>query len=119
MDNWRFQHLKSSLSLSIKSREDPSWSRTAEKLMQSLDRAGIKYSSKAGEIAEFEINGLKIGLVAFSFGSSPRSVVHPESALREIGSLSPHYDILLVSVHGGSEGMPALHVRNESEFFRW
>jgi len=84
---------------------------------RTLDRAGIKYSSKAGEIAEFGINGLKIGLVAFSFGSPPRSVVHPDSALREIGSLSVNYDIFIVSVHGGSEGMPALHVKNESEFF--
>lgn len=84
---------------------------------RTLDRAGIKYSSKAGEIAEFEINGLKIGLVAFSFGSPPRSVVHPASALREIGSLSVNYDIFVVSVHGGGEGMPALHVKNESEFF--
>ncbi len=84
---------------------------------RTLKRAGIKYSSKAGEIAEFEINGLKIGLVAFSFGSPPRSVVHPDSALGEIGSLSVNYDIFIVSVHGGSEGAHALHVKNESEFF--
>lgn len=84
---------------------------------RTLNRAGIKYSSKAGEIAEFQINGLKIGLVAFSFGSPPRSVVHPDSALAEIGSLSVNYDIFIVSVHGGGEGIPALHVKNESEFF--
>ncbi len=84
---------------------------------KTLKRAGIKYSSKAGEIAEFEVNGLKVGLAAFSFGSPPRSVVHPDSALAEIGSLSANYDVFIVSVHGGSEGMPALHVKNESEFF--
>lgn len=84
---------------------------------KTLKRAGIKFSSKAGEIAEFEINGLKIGLVAFSFGPPPRSLVHPDNALAEIGSLSANYDIFIVSVHGGNEGMPALHVKNEAESF--
>ena len=53
-----------------------------------LDAARIKYSSKAGEVAEFEINGVKISLVAFSFGPPPRSIVYPEKALEEIDLLS-------------------------------
>lgn len=84
---------------------------------RTLNRAGIKYSSKAGEIAEFEMNGLKIGLVAFSFGSPPRSVVHSGDTLEEIEWLSENYDILIVSIHGGKEGTQALHIKNESEFF--
>jgi hypothetical protein len=82
-----------------------------------LDRAGIRYSSKAGEVAEFDIRGIKVGLVAVSFGSPPRSIVKLEEAWEEIDSLSKKYHLLIVSVHGGKEGSSALHTKNELEYF--
>jgi poly-gamma-glutamate capsule biosynthesis protein CapA/YwtB (metallophosphatase superfamily) len=82
-----------------------------------LDAAGIKYSSKAGEVAEFEVNGLKMGLVSFSFGPPPRSIVYPEKALEEIDLLSKKYDLLILSIHGGKEGGTALRTENEFEYF--
>ena len=82
-----------------------------------LAAAGIKYSSKAGEVAEFEINGLKLGLAAFSFGPPPRSIVYPEKALEEIDLLSKKYDLLILSIHGGKEGGTALRTENEFEYF--
>ncbi len=82
-----------------------------------LAAAGIKYSSKAGEVAEFEINGLKLGLAAFSFGSPPRSIIYPEQALEEIDLLSKKYDLLILSIHGGKEGGTALRTENKFEYF--
>jgi poly-gamma-glutamate capsule biosynthesis protein CapA/YwtB (metallophosphatase superfamily) len=82
-----------------------------------LDAAGIKYSSKAGEVAEFEVNGLKMGLVSFSFGPPPRSIVYPEKALEEVDLLSKKYDLLILSIHGGKEGGTALRTENEFEYF--
>jgi poly-gamma-glutamate capsule biosynthesis protein CapA/YwtB (metallophosphatase superfamily) len=82
-----------------------------------LDRAGIRYSSKAGEVAEFDIKGVKVGLVAVSFGPPPRSIVNPREALAEIDLLSKKYNLLIVSVHGGKEGTSALRTRNELEYF--
>lgn len=79
--------------------------------------AGIKYSSKAGEVAEFEINGLRIGLVALSFGPPPRSIVYPEKALEEIDLLSKKYDLLILSIHGGKEGGTALRTEDQFEYF--
>ena len=84
---------------------------------KALDAAKIRYSSKAGEVAEFEIKGVKIGLVAFSFGPPPRSIVYPEKALEEIELLSEKYDVLILSVHGGKEGIAALQTQNEFEYF--
>jgi poly-gamma-glutamate capsule biosynthesis protein CapA/YwtB (metallophosphatase superfamily) len=84
---------------------------------KALDAARIKYSSKAGEVAEFEINGVKVGLVAFSFGPPPRSIIYPEKVLDEIDLLSKKYDVLILSVHGGKEGIPALQTPNELEYF--
>jgi poly-gamma-glutamate capsule biosynthesis protein CapA/YwtB (metallophosphatase superfamily) len=82
-----------------------------------LKAEGIKYSSKSGEVAEFEIKGVKIGLVALSFGSPPRSIVYPEKALEEIEALSKKYDLLILSIHGGKEGGAALETKNEFEYF--
>jgi len=82
-----------------------------------LAAAGIKYSSKAGEVAEFEIHGLKLGLAAFSFGPPPRSIIYPEQALEEIDLLSKKYDLLILSIHGGKEGGTALRTENEFEYF--
>jgi poly-gamma-glutamate capsule biosynthesis protein CapA/YwtB (metallophosphatase superfamily) len=82
-----------------------------------LEAAGIKYSSKAGEVAEFEINGLKLGLIAFSFGPPPRSIIYPEEALEEIDLLSRRYDLLILSIHGGKEGATALRTENEFEYY--
>jgi poly-gamma-glutamate capsule biosynthesis protein CapA/YwtB (metallophosphatase superfamily) len=82
-----------------------------------LDAAGIKYSSKAGEVAEFEIKGVRMGLVAFSFGPPPRSIVTPKKLLEEIEHLARKYDVLILSIHGGGEGTAALQTRNEYEHF--
>jgi poly-gamma-glutamate capsule biosynthesis protein CapA/YwtB (metallophosphatase superfamily) len=82
-----------------------------------LEAEGIKYSSKSGEVAEFEIKGVKIGLVAFSFGSPPRSIVYSEKALEEIEELSKNYDVLILSIHGGKEGGTALQSKDEFEYF--
>jgi len=82
-----------------------------------LESAGIKYSSKEGEVAEFEVNGVTIGLVALSFGPPPRSIVYPEKALEEIGLLSQKYDLLILSIHGGKEGGTALRTEDEFEYF--
>jgi len=84
---------------------------------KALDAARIKYSSKAGEVAEFKINGIKVGLVAFSFGPPPRSIIYPEKVLDEIDLLSKKYDVLILSVHGGKEGTSALQTPNELEYF--
>jgi len=82
-----------------------------------LDAEGIKYSSKSGEVAEFEIKGVKVGLIAFSYGSPPRSIVYPEKALDEIEEASKKYDLLMLSIHGGKEAGTDLQTKDEFEYF--
>jgi poly-gamma-glutamate capsule biosynthesis protein CapA/YwtB (metallophosphatase superfamily) len=84
---------------------------------RALTGAGLKFSSKDGEVAEMEIRGLKVGLVALAFGPAPRSIVYPGEALAEIESLAKKYDMLLVSIHWGREGRSAQHVEDASEYF--
>jgi hypothetical protein len=84
---------------------------------KTLQDAGIKYSSKDGEVAEFDVKGMKVGVIALSFGDPPRSITFPQEALQEIDRLAKKYDILLVSIHAGGEGAGALHVHNQTEIF--
>lgn len=84
---------------------------------RALEQVGVKYSGQDGEVAEFEVEGVKIALIALGFGSGPRSINHPRAALAEIEALAKKYQILLVSIHAGSEGRGAQHVCNETEYF--
>jgi len=63
------------------------------------------------------IRGIKVGLIALSFGPAPRSIVRPWEALAEIESLAKNHDLLLVSIHGGREGRSAQHVEDAPEYF--
>ncbi len=88
-----------------------------EKTKEILKKCGIKYSSKDGEIAEFIINGVKICLMAVSFGAPPRSILYPDRIFKEIKSLKKYYDVIIVSVHGGGEGISFLHIKDTVEYF--
>ncbi|MGA9755466.1 MAG: CapA family protein [Desulfobaccales bacterium] len=84
---------------------------------RALDDAGIKYSGQDGEVAEFDLKGVQLGVIALAFGPPPRSIIHPKSALREIEALAKKYDILVVSVHWGKEGRSAQHTADKNEYF--
>jgi len=77
---------------------------------KALGKAGVAFSSKGGEIAEFLVRGVRVGVLSLSFGAPPRSIVHPAQALDEIEQASGRYDILILSIHAGAEGRDALHV---------
>jgi hypothetical protein len=84
---------------------------------RALKGAGVSFSSKSGEIAEFEVRGLRVGVLALSFGPPPRSIVFPRQALQEVSALADRYDILILTIHAGAEGRGALHVAPGMELF--
>lgn len=84
---------------------------------KALTDVDIAYSSKQGEIAEFEIRGIRVGIVSLSFGEPPRSIVYPEQALGEIAEAVKKFGILVLSIHAGAEGRNAMHVTLGPESF--
>lgn len=82
-----------------------------------LRDTGVKFSSKKGEIAEFDIRGIRVGIIALSFGSPPRSIVYPKQAMAEVAEASKRYDVLILTVHAGAEGRRAMHVKEGDEYF--
>lgn len=84
---------------------------------KTLMDAGIAFSSKEGEVAEFNIRGIKVGIISLSFGNPPRSIVYPKQALNEIAEAAKKYDILILSIHAGGEGRKAMHITGSPEIF--
>ena len=84
---------------------------------RALDQVGVKHAGQYGDVAEFEVEGVRIALIALSFGPGPRSINQPRAALAEIEALAKKYQIVLVSMHVGAEGRGAQHVYNETECF--
>ncbi len=84
---------------------------------KALDEAGVKHSGPDEGLAELTVRGVKICLIALSYGKPPRSILYPQQVLGEIEALAPKYDLLLVSVHGGREGRSAQHVKDAPEYF--
>lgn len=82
---------------------------------QALDCAGILYSGPSSGVASWETQGLKIALVAFSTGPGPYRVQTLDTAKAAIIAADRDHDLVLVSFHGGAEGVNARHVPKEVE----
>jgi poly-gamma-glutamate capsule biosynthesis protein CapA/YwtB (metallophosphatase superfamily) len=80
-----------------------------------LDKNGIQYSGRIGDTAVKEVNGIKIGFIAFATSSGCYSLLNYRYAAGEIKALKKKCDVLIVSFHGGAEGMEALHVADSLE----
>lgn len=81
-----------------------------------LDSLGIRAVGKR-EYVIMDVGGLKVGVVAFGFGSASWHISDVERAkdiVRKVDSLS---DIVIVSFHGGAEGEKARHTRDRTERF--
>lgn len=85
--------------------------------MRALDGVGIKHSGPIGDIAYYDVSGLKVGLIAFSTGAGVYQVQLLEIARKIVADVDRTVDIVVVSFHGGAEGTSAAHVPRGSESF--
>lgn len=84
--------------------------------MEALDSVGIKHSGPIGDIAELEMNGIHVILIAFSRNLNGYSFLNIRNSNTIIRSLSSRSDILIVSFHGGAEGVNAQHTKDTDEY---
>ena len=72
--------------------------------MQALDSAGIHHSGRAGDVARWEHDGVRMAMIAFApFGGS-HDMLDMVSGRSLIEELAVESDILMVSLHAGAEG---------------
>lgn len=78
--------------------------------MRVLDEAGIRHSGREGDIAIAEVNGQTVAMIAFAPNIGAHSLNDIERAAELVAGLAGSYELVIVSFHGGAEGLDALHV---------
>jgi membrane-bound lytic murein transglycosylase B len=81
-----------------------------------LKEAGIAYSGPVGEVAELEVQGKKIALIAFTTADHSHNLLDIDKAVEIVSGLDQTHDLVIVSFHGGTEGSRAAHVPDEMEY---
>jgi len=83
---------------------------------QKLSELGIKFAPKMG-FAKFLIEGKRIVVAAFGYSGTSHNISDLENTRNIIEELDKHYDIIIVSFHGGAEGKDKVNIKNKTEFF--
>lgn len=84
---------------------------------QTLDAQGLVWSGRPGTVAEWTVNGKKLGLVGFHTNMACNYLNDTPTAVALVSTLAARVDIVIVSFHGGAEGSKAQHVPVGSELF--
>jgi len=80
-----------------------------------LDSVGIKYSGLIGDVAKLEHDGKTIAVIAFATYDGLYNLLDIPLAESIVAGWSAMADIVVVSFHGGIEGIAALHVPDSME----
>ena len=86
--------------------------------MHVLDSLGINYGGLlAHPTSVFKVNDVTYGFCAFAPSGETLSLLNLKNAAHIIGNLKQRCDIVIVSFHGGSEGVASEHIINNEEMF--
>ncbi len=88
--------------------------------MAALDAEGIYHSGRVGDVASWDVAGLSISMVAFSTTAESHSMYAQdmEASTALIAGLKAKHDVVMVSFHGGAEGMDAARIPfTEEEYY--
>lgn len=78
---------------------------------------GLHASGPVGTVAEWQVNGVKVGLISFATYAATYDLNDEAAATTAIQELAGRNDVVLVSFHGGAEGSRAIHVPTGGESF--
>ena len=75
--------------------------------MQALDAVGIHHSGRDGEFASFESGELKVAVLAYAVTKESNMMLDYDLAETTVAEFAGTHDIVIVSFHGGAEGVDA------------
>jgi poly-gamma-glutamate capsule biosynthesis protein CapA/YwtB (metallophosphatase superfamily) len=82
-----------------------------------LEEVGIAWSGPTGTVARREVSGLRVSMIAFSVYDGLNDMNRIEAAMDLISKEARASEVLIVSFHGGGEGLEYERVREGPEFF--
>ncbi len=85
--------------------------------MFALEQRGIHTSGRMGDIASWEVKGQRVAMIAFAPFKNSHDMLDLAAARRLVGHIKAEHDIVLISFHGGAEGLDALHIPFANEFY--
>jgi len=83
-----------------------------------LDAAGIAWSGPVGSAPVLERGGRRIGFIAFSTSAAQHDLRRLDDVRRQVGELAERADLVVVSAHGGAEGVDAQHTPEGPETYQ-
>lgn len=89
---------------------------STRKTLKNLGLAFAGHTNGAEGIL-FEEKGIRYGFCAFSYSPKTPSIFDLDAARNLIASLRPECDILVVSFHGGAEGLSFKHIPFKDEIY--
>jgi len=85
--------------------------------IHNLEKANIKALGKKGQILIAKRKGLSIAWIGFSYFNYHNSLNNLKEAKALVQKASKNADMVVISIHAGSEGTGAMNVRNQTEYF--
>lgn len=85
--------------------------------MQTLSEAGIQHSGREGDIASWEVNGLRVVVIAYAPFAGAHNPLNLAQAIATVSELALRHDIVIVSMHMGAEGEKATRILFAKEIF--
>ncbi|MDY6978768.1 MAG: CapA family protein [Pseudomonadota bacterium] len=78
--------------------------------MRILREHGIRHTGRHGDVARWQVNGLRVAAIAFAPFINSHDMLDTARMVGLVNGLKQAHDIVLVSFHGGAEGEAALHL---------
>ncbi|MGB5256646.1 MAG: CapA family protein [Woeseiaceae bacterium] len=78
--------------------------------MQAIAAAGMHHTGRVGDFASLESNGLRVAVLGYAVTKNSNMLLDYELAFETVAEFAASHDIVVVSFHGGAEGVGVTHV---------
>ena len=78
--------------------------------MQSIAARGMHHSGREGDFASLTVRDIRIAVLAFAVTKNSNMMLDYDRAFASVEQSSKTHDIVVVSFHGGAEGIDVTHV---------
>jgi poly-gamma-glutamate capsule biosynthesis protein CapA/YwtB (metallophosphatase superfamily) len=86
--------------------------------MLALDQVGIRHSGREGDFASIKVNDIMVAVLAYAVTKESNMMLDYDFAEATVARFAASHDIVIVSFHGGAEGVDATNIPfAEEEYF--